>query len=311
MKLGCACWDFSTDPPYDKSIRLIGEMGFKGISLISFTPQILDEYYTKKKVKSLQKVIESSGLQVIDFTCLSMHKGYWSTEESERKKSLELFKKGVEIAKDLGTKLISIGGGWAEGIAPMEIMRTWRAPIFRVKLQTGADYWTQVWDDTVDTVASCADIAEKNGLRVMLEAHPFQVVSNTDALLRLFDAVCSKSLGACFDTAHARQVGEIEEVSIFKLGNRIFNVHVSDNDGIISDTIHLTPGRGNIDWKGVLKALGMIGYEGFLTVEAGHLGLLDAFEEEINVEEHVRGINLLKEMAKKAGVILESGDAKN
>ena len=72
---------------------------------------------------------------------------------------------------------------------------------------------------------------------------------------------------------------------------KIFGAHISDNNGIISDTIHLTPGRGNIDWEGVLKALEIIGYKGFLTMEIGHLGLLEMYDEDVNIEEHIRGID--------------------
>jgi sugar phosphate isomerase/epimerase len=56
-------------------------------------------------------------------------------------------------------------------------------------------------------------------------------------------------------------------LSIAKLGKRIKHVHVRDADG--NTNYNLPPGQGITDWHGVLNALQLVGYDGFLSLEMG------------------------------------------
>jgi sugar phosphate isomerase/epimerase len=66
-------------------------------------------------------------------------------------------------------------------------------------------------------------------------------VSNTDAMLRLFDAIPDRNFGAVLDTGHQNAQKEILPLSIEKLRDRIFYVDVSDKDG--RTNTHLPFGR--------------------------------------------------------------------
>jgi len=101
-----------------------------------------------------------------------------------------------------------------------------------------------------------------------------ELVSNTDALLRLFQQVDDATFGAVLDTGHLHAQKEILPLSVEKLGRRIAYVHASDNDG--RDNEHLAPGRGTVDWGGVFDGLRRHGFDGYVGIDIGHVPDLDA-----------------------------------
>lgn len=48
-------------------------------------------------------------------------------------------------------------------------------------------------------------------------------------------------------------------------GNLLYATHISDNNG--SGDQHLSPMRGNIDWRSVIHVLKTINYNGLLSLE--------------------------------------------
>jgi len=68
------------------------------------------------------------------------------------------------------------------------------------------------------------------------------------------DAVGMDRVGACLDAPHVhRNSRHAQSEWVTVLGDRIRCLHVSDNDGTLSQ--HLPPGRGTIDWKDLLGAM--------------------------------------------------------
>ena len=113
--------------------------------------------------------------------------------------------------------------------------------------------WERQWDVLVETLQFCARVARKADLPFCLEPRVGEMISNTDALLRLMDHVNEANFGAVLDTAHQHAQKEILPLSVEKLGSRIMYLHVADNDGKINE--HLALGEGTVDWAGVFQAL--------------------------------------------------------
>ncbi len=80
------------------------------------------------------------------------------------------------------------------------------------------------------------------------------------------NALHGPCFAACVDTGHAVIAGSDPEDMIGKLGSRVRTLHLHDTYGVLDD--HLLPGKGVIDWAGVLKALADTGYAGTLNFEA-------------------------------------------
>ena len=53
--------------PYEEAIESAGKLGMKGVGMISPSEKAMDEYYTPKRVKDLNDLLESYNMQVIEF----------------------------------------------------------------------------------------------------------------------------------------------------------------------------------------------------------------------------------------------------
>ena len=82
---------------------------------------------------------------------------------------------------------------------------------------------------------------EQAGVRYSLEPHPFRYGANTDGLLRLLDAVGSPALGVNLDPSHTFPVGELPDVTIYRLNKHVFHCDFSDNDG--ETNVHWRPAK--------------------------------------------------------------------
>jgi sugar phosphate isomerase/epimerase len=109
------------------------------------------------------------------------------------------------------------------------------------------------------------EIVEAAGLRYAVEAHPYRHVSSAASMLRLLDHVASPALGMNFDPSHMFPCGDMPQLAIRDLGERIFHCHFSDNDALTN--AHWRPGCGKIDWRAVMEALRDVGFNGTVSVE--------------------------------------------
>jgi sugar phosphate isomerase/epimerase len=189
---------------------------------------------------------------------------------------MALFAEAVDLAAWFGSKVVQSDSF----LPPVEILEN---PLYeddvhferstRVRVPRGFD-WPRYWDVVVETFASCARIAGDRGLRLAIEPRVGETLSNTDALLRLIDQADSPHLGVVFDTAHLHAQRELLPLSVHKLADRIFHVHLADNDGTTNR--HAAPGTGTVDWVEVLRALDDVGYAGPLMLDVGKVDELDA-----------------------------------
>jgi sugar phosphate isomerase/epimerase len=280
MKLGCCAWNFTHphyEAPYEDAVRAVGELGFDGVELIVFTQQDLERYYTPATIRELRALIASYGMEISEFVIYAYcADGLESLDPIRRERALAVFERAAGVAKELGAPIINIVSHWVEGLtAPVSYPPTYihphgpgidrREPTLRMDVPD-VD-WAAVWATYVDSVRDCAAIAESKGLTMTIEGHAHVIVSGTDAMLRLFDAVPTPALGVNLDTAWHMIQREYLPISIAKLGDRIRHVHVRDTDGALD--YNLPPGHGITDWPGVVAALQRIGYDGFLSLELG------------------------------------------
>lgn len=281
MKLGCCSWNFTHphyEAPYDDAIRTVGELGFEGVEMIVFTQRDLDEYYTPEKIEELRRLIGSYQLEISEFVLYAYcADGLESLDRTKREAALSTFSRAAKVASALGSGTINIVSHWIEGLhAPIPYPPSYIHPylpgVERVEpklvmtLPENLD-WEAVWNNYVESLRVCTEIAAHNGLVFTIEGHANVIVSGADAMLRVFDSIPSPSIGVNFDTAWHLMQREYLPLSIAKLGKRIKHVHVRDADG--NTNYNLPPGQGITDWHGVLNALLQVGYDGFLSLEMG------------------------------------------
>ena len=281
MKVGCTAWAFTFPgyaAPYEDAIRAVGELGFKGVELIVFTQEDLDQYYTPAKITELRHLYESYGMTLSEFALYDNVVGdLASLDPSLKAKALDNFERGAKIGRELGTDTLNMVAQWPRGLKgptsypPHVIYTQIRGaekfnPKLEMELPEGYDA-DAIWKNYVDSIRTCTEIAASNGLRFALEGHCHVIVSHTDSFLRMFDHVPHEALGTNFDTGWQIMQREYLPMSIHKLGKKIFHVHAKDSDGLLNYS--MPPGLGIVDWDGVVDALHAVGFDGFLSFELG------------------------------------------
>ncbi len=113
-----------------------------------------------------------------------------------------------------------------------------------------------------EAIARLLPTAESLGITLMVENVEGD---DADALAPVLDAL--PSVGLHLDIGHAN-IGTRKSHSrslLERYGSRLKHVHLSDNKGKSDD--HLAIGAGTVDWKGELRALKTLGYDGTFTLE--------------------------------------------
>ena len=80
----------------------------------------------------------------------------------------------------------------------------------------------------------------------------------------VIDNIDNENVGICFDSGHFH-VHFDDDLDFDKFKNRIFAVHLHDNDK--SDDLHLMPFDGTLNWKEVINNLKKSNYNGPITME--------------------------------------------
>ena len=307
MKFGCCVWTVRFKAPYEAAINRISKLGFKGVELIAWNKKVLDEYYTSKRIKGLKELVDSLGMEITEFVSTPK---LGSLKKEDQEKAFSHFKRLVEVASEIGTKIVNTLAPWPfPGTPKLDIKRRYLKQTFLMPESLPYDLdMNVVWNSYVELMRRFADIVEDAGIRYAIEPHPFRLVCNTDAALRLIEQVGSKALGVNWDSSHLFPSGETLVASILKLKNRIFHVHVADNDALTN--CHWRPGKGKIDWKSCLKALKSIGYNYVLSLELedapgviSPMGPEDA--EPVFDKELVKSMKFLEEIAEGLDIKIE------
>lgn len=262
MKFGTTVWTYQWDPPYEEALQRIAQLGFKAVELIAWNPEVLASYYTPQRIKSLRTLLADLGLTLSEF--VSTPENMASPEAAQRELAVEHFKRLVEVGVELGAPLVNSVAANPFNLRFPTIMQKHVAQEWSMAFPPGLD-WRQNWLDYVETVRCCCAVCEDAGIRWALEPHPYRWMRNAASMQRLIDHVNSPALGMNFDPSHLFPMGEISEMVVYEIGDRVFHTHFSDNDG--TSNAHWRPGKGKINWQAVLQALHDVGYDNVLSIE--------------------------------------------
>jgi sugar phosphate isomerase/epimerase len=262
MKFGACVWPFKWDPPYEDALRRIAGLGFKAVELIAWDRETFDTYYTPRRIKELRALLADLGLELSEF--VSTPPGMASPAPAVREQAVEHFRRLVEVGVELGTHLVNTVAPNPFDLNFPPIMRKHVTQEWTLDLNPGLD-WAQNWADYVEVTRRCCAICEDAGVKYALEPHPYRWMRNAASMVRLLEHVGSPALGMNFDPSHLFPMGEIPQMVIYEVGERVLHTHFSDNDG--TSNAHWRPGKGKIDWKGVLQALRAVGYDYVISIE--------------------------------------------
>ncbi len=180
----------------------------------------------------------------------------------------------IDLACDLGGDVVTFHlGGPVEGVAP-EV----------------------VWNKTVAAIREAASHGDSRHVRVAIDLGPWPtwIVRNSDDLAKLFDDVDSPTFGVNFDPSYLAIQGIDPVGFVQRFSSRIRHVHVKDHIGRYPQWLHRIPGRGEIDYVPIVKALAEVKFDGSLAIECfTDMPLSDACEV---------GYNTLRLAMRQAGI---------
>ena len=255
MKIGCAAWAWEAEKRrYEWTIPEIARLGFSacGIQGDRQGEWSVYDYLTMDKARELGRIASDNGLEISEL--LMWGRDLNSPDPAARRKGIDEIQRAVDLAGELGTKLVNTTVPSPSGARYSRIVKhSSNLPV---------DYsWSDDWARYVESMVECVAYAEKAGCAIMLEAFPGSICSTPDAFFRLADAVPSTRLGYNLDTCHLNAQDQDVALAIYKLGDRVFHTHIKDTAG-------LPAGMGNIDFEEVIRALRAVGYDGVLSIEA-------------------------------------------
>ncbi|MEK6234417.1 MAG: sugar phosphate isomerase/epimerase [Planctomycetales bacterium] len=157
-------------------------------------------------------------------------------------------------------------------------------PVSEAQIIAGFDLFAERFNPSLDVFDEC-------GVRFALEVHPTEIAFDLYTARRALDALDNrKTFGFNFDPSHLiwQFVDPVEFIREFP--DRIYHVHVKDasvtlngKTGILASHLNFgdarrgwdfrSPGRGDVNFEEIIRALNAIDYQGPLSVEWEDCGM--------------------------------------
>jgi D-psicose/D-tagatose/L-ribulose 3-epimerase len=232
-------WTTRVDKSHAALFSRIREWGFDGVELF-LSP------HEPRDIPALRKTLEKNQLECTTCSVLPRECHLVSPQPAVRAKGVEFLKACVDRTAELGARLVC--GPMYAGLGVM----------------TGRRRTPEEWKWAVEGLQVVARHAQKRQVMVCLEPlNRFETyfLNTLEDAARLIRDIGEPNVKILFDSFHANIEERHPAEALRSVAAELGHVHVSENDRGI-------PGTGHIDWRGVLKALKVIGYNGWMTIES-------------------------------------------
>lgn len=238
MRLGVNSGIFGRPLGWEERIAAAGELGYAGIELNVDANALLPRMWDQARRAALRALAAERGVTLTSL-CMNCHWAFnlASPDAGVREIGVELLMEGIGLAADLGVPAILVPACDTQEVAVESPYRLFRR-----------------------TLARCLAEAERAGVKLAVEGvgKPFLLTSGQ--IRRLIEELASPCLGIYLDVGNATSGGMSAPDEIRDAAGLAILCHVKDTGGRFF-------GRGTVDFPACLRALGEIGYDGFLNVE--------------------------------------------
>jgi len=229
VKIGCAAYSYREylkdgRMRYEDFIEEAYRIGLDGVELTLY-------WLPSKDTSYFRKIKRLSLLRGLPISCAGISTNFCNPNLSERKKAIEAVKEGLEIAHELGAPCLRVFAGYVPGgYTEAEAMK-----------------WT------VESLKSCIEYAEDNGVVIAMENHG-GITSKADNVIRIIESVDSSWFRVNLD------LGNYRESTYEEIAKTVpYAVHIHAKVSVA--------GGGKIDYQRVKEILTSGGYNGFLSIE--------------------------------------------
>lgn len=242
-------------------------------------------------ISAYKRRLAEAGLGI---SALSCHGNAVHPDPAIAERDDRLLRQTVELAKQMEVPVVvtfsGCPGGSAADRTPNWITAAWPP-------EYGEALGWQWEERLIPYWVEAAGFAAGHGVKVALEAHPGFAVYNVETMLRL-RAAAGPTVGMTLDPSHLWWQGMDLPTVIAAAGEAIFHVHAKDvafspanvaRNGVLDAKGYTRMrerswmfrtvgwGHGEMEWKGIVSALRMAGYDGVLSIE--HEDALASVEE--------------------------------
>ena len=235
----------------EEAAAAIAGAGFRGVELMA-NPGHLDEWVSD--AARARRVLAAQGIAVP-----SVHSPVsgWDND-----------------AADLAQRLASV----EETAASFDLAAALQSPVVVCHPNASSHtFLRSEWDENTRrsrlSLEVLAQRAEESGVKMAVENLPQRDEARPGAevgdLLELIEGL-GDHVGICLDVGHCNISGTDPCAEAQLSGERLFVVHLQDNEGVPGMDRHWLPGRGTIDWPRVLATLDMLACNCVRTLEVGH-----------------------------------------
>jgi len=209
--------------------------------------------------KEVAKIVENSGLKIgtlnpnIFGDPIFKYGAFTNTDEKVRRKAIDLIKKTIDMAREIGVSTSSLWPG-----------------------QDGYDYYFQndysyQWDSTISALQEICEYAPE--IKVCYEYKPkeprmYSFINNVGKALLLVNEVGADNLGLTLDYGHSLFANEnvADSLCLINRAGKLFHVHHNDaygkwDDDLIVGSVNIW---SNLEFFWYLK---QIDYEGYITLD--------------------------------------------
>lgn len=273
---------YGLPPSVDSILKVMGEITNAGFNTMEMEI-VAGEY--KEYADNWAKVINRSkelNLEVVSIMAVTYE--IFSLDKQKREKSIEDFARICEMTAAIGAKMITNCFYLPPEMVPKERTSIYHGgPSVAVDIPEGFK-WSELREIVIGQLKKSSEIATKNGLQFALEMRAGDFISSIDGIVSLFNDSGTKNIGMVYDVAHAHAISEYLDLGIYKLGDYLKLVHLSDNDG--TRPYHYQPGKGNIDFKNIIDTLKKANYDGYVVIDISGIDniIAEAVKMKIMVE---------------------------
>ena len=255
--IGVILESFKTDR--STAIKMAAQMGANGIQMYATEGENSPENLNATQRIELKKEVEGAGL-VFSALCGDLGHGFGNKEKNPE--LIEKSKRIVELAKDLGTDIITTH----IGVVPEDknherykIMQEACFELSRFADSMEAHFAIETGPETAATLKAFLDDLKSTGVAVNLDPANFKMVTGDDPVKAVY------TLKDYIVHTHAKDGNRLNIGNPEFIYQAVHPVPQGYNDVQYFEEVPL--GQGSVDFPNYLKALEDIGYKGFLTIE--------------------------------------------
>jgi sugar phosphate isomerase/epimerase len=251
MKISYNTWAYSSFfvwvPSYtlDETIKRIAGIGYDGIEIGAAAPHAYPAHLTADRRRQVRELLDEHGI-ALSSMLPAPSGGPGNNPASpcaeERKHTVAHYKELIELTAEWGGETLIYLPGW-------QIYGTTRR---------------QAWKWSREALTEIAETAGEHGVTLVIEPtpHDTNMCESAEDAIELMEDVGSEAVKLMFDTFHVIYRREVITDYVYRMGENLRHIHVSDND-------RLPPGAGIGDFPAFVDALIDIGFDGYLTMETG------------------------------------------